>query len=63
VKIDKNEIIQFLKDKGQNERADQAARDLPDQVDTEQHFDLLGSYGIDLEELKEKFGGRLGDYL
>jgi hypothetical protein len=61
--IDKEQIVQFLKDKGQDQQADEAARELPDQVDSEEHFDLLTSHGIDLDELKEKFGGGLGNYL
>ena len=61
--IDKDQIVQFLKDKGQDQRADEAARELPDHVDSEEHFDLLTSHGIDLDELKEKFGGGLGNYL
>jgi hypothetical protein len=61
--IDKEQIVQFLKDKGQDQQADEAARELPDQVDSEEHFDLRTSHGIDLDELKEKFGGGLGNYL
>ncbi len=61
--IDKDQIVQFLKDKGRAQQADEAARELPDQVDSEEHFDLLTSHGIDLDELKEKFGDGLGNYL
>jgi hypothetical protein len=63
VNIDKEQIVQFLKHKGQDERAEAAARELPDQVDSEEHFDQLTSHGIDLDELNEKFGGGLGNYL
>ena len=61
--IDKDQIVQFLKDNGQDQRADEAARELPDQVDSEERFDLLTSHGVDLDELKEKFGDGLGNYL
>ena len=55
--ISKDQILQFLKDKGQPQQADQAAAQLPDQVDTEQHADLLSKLGIDPKELLSKFGG------
>jgi hypothetical protein len=63
VNIDKDQIIQFLKDKGQDQQADEAARELPDQVDTDQHADLLARHGVDLKDLTERFGGGLGNYL
>jgi hypothetical protein len=63
VNIDKDQIIQLLKDKGQDRQADEAARELPDQVDTDQHADLLARHGVDLTDLTERFGGGLGNYL
>jgi hypothetical protein len=63
VNIDKEQIVQFLRDKGQDQQADEAARKLPDPVDTDQHADLLARHGVDLNELTERFGGALGDYL
>ena len=61
--MDKEQIVQFLKDKGQDQQADEAARELPDRVDTGQHADLLARHGVDLNDLTERFGGGLGDYL
>ena len=61
--ISKDQILQFLKDKGQTQQADQAAKELPDQVDTDQHADLLGKFGIDPKELLGKFGSSLGNLL
>jgi hypothetical protein len=55
--INKDQILQFLKDKGQPEQADQAAGELPDQVDTDQHAGLLAKFGIDPQELLGKLGG------
>jgi hypothetical protein len=63
VNIDKEQILQLLKDKGQPQAADQAAAQLPDQVDTEQHADLLSTLGIDPKELLSKLGGGLGNLL
>lgn len=59
--IDKNQILQFLRDKGAGDKAEQASAELPDQVDTDQHAGLLSKFGIDPSELLGKFGGRLGD--
>ena len=61
--IDKDQIIQFLKDKGQDQRADEAAPELPDRVDTDQHADLLAHHGVDLNDLTERFGGGWSKYL
>src|ERR1700712_3113721 len=57
--IGKDQILQFLKDKGQNDQADQAAGELPDQVDTDQHAGLLSKFGIDPKALLGKLGGSL----
>jgi hypothetical protein len=55
--IGKDQILQFLKDKGQNDQADQASAELPDQVDTDQHAGLLAKFGIDPKDLLSKLGG------
>ncbi len=59
--IGKDQILQFLKDRGQPDQADQAAAELPDQVDTDQHAGLLAKFGIDPKELLSKLGGGLGN--
>ncbi len=55
--ISKDQILQFLKDQGQGDKADQAAGELPDTVDTDQHAGLLSKFGIDPGALLAKFGG------
>jgi len=60
--IDKNQIVQLLREQG-NPQADQAERELPDQVDTEQHGNLLSKFGVNPQELLGKFGGGLGKLL
>jgi hypothetical protein len=55
--LDKEQIIQFLRDQGKHEQADRAQQDLPDKVDTDQHGGLLAQHGIDLQELLGKLGG------
>ena len=61
--ISKDQILQFLKDKGQSQQADQAAAELPDQVDTDQHAGLLARLGIDPTDLLGKFSRGLGNLL
>ena len=62
MQIDKDQIIQLLKDKGNSAQADQAQGQLPDKVDTDQHSDLLAKLGIDSSELSSIQGiaGKLG---
>ncbi len=60
--IDKNMLLNMLHGNNQHAEADQAAAQLPDQVDTEQHARLLSKLGIDPMALISKFtgGGGLG---
>jgi hypothetical protein len=57
MQIDKNQILELLRSRGDNEKADQAAGQLPEQVDTDQHADLLGKLGLDPKDLLGKLGG------
>jgi hypothetical protein len=41
----------------QDEQVDQASRELPDHVDTEQHADLLQKFGLDPQDVLGKLGG------
>ena len=56
--IDKDTILNLLRSNGQNTQADQAQQELPDQVDTDQHADLLQQHGVDPSQLAQ---GGLGD--
>ncbi len=58
--FDKDTILQFLRGNGQHEQADQAAQELPDQVDTDQHAGLLSKFGVNPAELISKFTGSVG---
>ncbi len=62
--ISKDQILQLLRSQGQHDKADQAAGELPDQVDTDNpgHAGLLSKYGIDLGSLGDQLGG-LGNLL
>lgn len=61
--IDKSQILELLRNKGENDKAAQAEAELPDQVDTEQHAGLLSQLGINPAELLGKLPGGLGDKL
>ena len=55
--FDKDTILQFLHGNDQHQQADQAAQELPDQVDTEQHDGLLSKFGINPADLIAKLTG------
>ena len=57
MQIDKDQVIDFLRQQGRHEQADQAQQELPDQVDTEQHADLLSRFNINPQDLLGKLGG------
>jgi hypothetical protein len=60
MQIDKSQIIELLKSQGQDDKASQAESELPGQVDTDQHADLLEKFGISPQDLIGKLGGGLG---
>lgn len=62
MQIDKQQIIEFLKNRGDHSTAQQAESDLPEQVDTDQHADKLSQLGINPQELLGGAGG-IGDKL
>jgi hypothetical protein len=51
MQIPKDQILEFLRSRGEDDKASQADGELPDQVDTDQHADLLQKYGIDPQDL------------
>ena len=55
--IDKSQIIELLKSRGDDAKAQQADSELPDQVDTDQHKGLLDSLGIDIGDLAKQLPG------
>ncbi len=57
MQIDKNQIVEFLRSRGDQTKATDAERDLPDQVDTDQHGGLLSKLGIDVGDLLGGLGG------
>jgi hypothetical protein len=63
MQIDRQQIIDLLKNRGDNDKAAQAESQLPDQVDTDQHSGLLDKLGINPQELLGGLAGGLGDRL
>jgi hypothetical protein len=59
VEIDKNTIVSMLRERGESDKAGQAERELPDQVDTDRDADMLERFGINPQDLLGKVtGGR-----
>ncbi len=54
MQIPKDKILTMLEEEGKGDQVDQAKQELPDQVDTEQHADLLQKLGLDPQELLGK---------
>jgi hypothetical protein len=62
MKIDRQHIIDLLRNRGDHDKADRAQSELPEQVDTDQHADKLSQLGVDIRNLGAGAGG-LGDSL
>lgn len=69
MKIPKDKIMKLLRDPnepGDQNKADQAQQDLPNEVDTDnaQHQSKLEEYGIDagqlMRKIRSRFGGKFG---
>ena len=57
MEIDKDTVIDFLRQQGNDDQAAQADQELPDQVDTERDAGLLDRFGVDVGALVERFTG------
>ncbi len=57
MRIDRQHIIDFLRNRGDHDKADQAQSELPDPVDTDQHADKLSQLDIDIRDLGAGAGG------
>jgi hypothetical protein len=55
MQIDKQQIVDMLRERGEHDRANQAEQELPDQVDHEEHGGMLGRFGVDPQELLTRF--------
>jgi hypothetical protein len=59
MQIPKDQILEFLRSRGDQDKASQAEGELPDQVDTDQDSGLLGKYGIDPQDLMGSLKGKI----
>jgi hypothetical protein len=57
MQLDKNMILDLLRERGQQDQAAQAEQQLPDQVDTDKDAGLLQRFGLDPQDLISKFTG------
>ena len=63
MQINKSQIIELLKSRGDHDKAGQADQELPDTVDTDKDSGLLSKFGIKPQDLAGKLPGGLGDKL
>jgi hypothetical protein len=59
MEIAKEQILEMLRSTGEQEKAEQAAGELPETVDTDEHADLLSKLGIDPKAFLGDLGGGL----
>ncbi len=60
MQIPKDSVVQFLRSQGHDGLAEQAQQHLPDQVDPQQHRDLLEKVGVNPDDLMGSASGLLG---
>jgi len=60
MQIPKEQILELLRSRGDDAKAKEADSELPDQVDTEQHGNLLSKFGIDPKDLLSGGLGGIG---
>ena len=57
MQFDKSQILDLLRSQGDTEKAEQADRELPEQVDTDQHGGILERLGLNPADLVAKLAG------
>jgi hypothetical protein len=57
MQLDKQTVIDMITKHGDASRVDEAAQQLPDQVDTDEHGGLLERFGLSPQTLISKLGG------
>ena len=62
MEIPKDKILELLRNRGEDDKAQQADQQLPDQVDPERDRGMLDQLGIDPQDLLGNLGG-MGDKL
>ena len=59
MQFDKDAVVNLIRQQAGSQQADQAAQQLPNKVDPEQHSDLLSKFGVSPQELVKNLGGLL----
>ena len=57
MEIPKEKILELLRSRGDQDKADQADQELPDKVDPDRDMELLSKFGVEPSELLGKLGG------
>ena len=57
MQIDKETILDLLRERGQEDKVGQAEQELPDQVDPERDASLLERFGVSPQDLLGRMGG------
>ena len=55
MQFDKQTVLELIEQQMGSQQAQQAAQQLPDQVDHEQHADLLQQFGVNPQDLLTRF--------
>jgi predicted PhzF superfamily epimerase YddE/YHI9 len=55
MQFDKQTVVDLIQQQMGSQHAEQAAQQLPDQVDHEQHADLLQKFGVNPQDLLTRF--------
>ena len=63
MQIDKSQVLDLLKSKGDDAKVSQADKDLPYKVDTDKDAGMLSKLGVNPQDLMGKLPGGLGGKL
>jgi hypothetical protein len=61
MEIPKDQILDLLRQRGENDKAGQADSELPDQVDTDRDSGILDRLGVDTTDVLGGLGGAAGE--
>jgi hypothetical protein len=60
MEVPKKDIIKYLQQRGESDKAEAASRELPDRVDPQRDREMLDRIGIEPQDVRDDLGG-LGD--
>ena len=59
MEISKDQVLDLIRQHGNQDQAGQAEQELPDQVDPERDSGLLSKFGLEPQDVLSKLGGNL----